>query len=54
MAVIIEIMVNANACWSIARTWDFNIIDIPIFVICLKIRSNSWGRPNDQNVFHLP
>jgi len=31
----------------------FNIINIPIYTICFKVRSNPKGRTIDQNAFHL-
>jgi len=34
--------------------WDFSIMDIPICVICLKIRLNFPGSPIDENALHLP
>ena len=51
---LIGVLVNAmHSGWS-GYSWDFNRMDIPITQFSLKIHSNLWGNPIDQNALHLP
>jgi len=50
---LLRLIVNAMHHGRSGYYWDFNM-DIPIVVICFKMRSNSRRSLNDQNALHLP